>query len=213
MSFVASHGLLTFADNIADNSIFIIDLDGTLLICNSFPIWAKHCLYIFGWRAAWILFVRKILRKSHAQTKENLQKLWMQNASEQDLEKLITALKKKIRPEFAGILEGIKNGKIEAILATSAAAVYATALANSLGFQHAIASELGKPENRAEEKAKNVLELIEKQGWQTRNKIVCTDHIEDLPLMQQSDKNFWFGSKKLLDFHKNSLTNKSKLTN
>ena len=183
MSFVASHGLLTFADNIADNSIFIIDLDGTLLICNSFPIWAKHCL------------------------------LWMQNASEQDLEKLITALKKKIRPEFAGILEGIKNGKIEAILATSAAAVYATALANSLGFQHAIASELGKPENRAEEKAKNVLELIEKQGWQTRNKIVCTDHIEDLPLMQQSDKNFWFGSKKLLDFHKNSLTNKSKLTN
>lgn len=213
MSFVALHGLLTSVDDYAKNSIFIIDLDGTLLECNSFPIFAKHCLFAFGWLAAWILFERKILRKPHAKTKEKLQKLWLEKAIDSDLEKLIAALQQKIRPEFAVILEGIKNGKIDAIIATSAAAVYAIPLANRLGFQYVIASEIGKPENRAEEKAKNVLELIEKQGWQTRNKVVCTDHIEDLPLMHKSDEICWFGSKKLLDYNKKYDIYKFKLTN
>jgi phosphoserine phosphatase len=203
MSFVVSLGRLISVDD-WDNSILIVDLDETLINCNSFPLWVRYCLCFGNLRlkigAASILFQRKILRYSHAKTKNNLQKLWAKFTSEKDLENLIAALQQKINPVFVEALKDIKIGKVDAILATSAAAIYARGFAEKIGFKHILATEIDGEENRADEKARKVLESIAEKGWENRKKIFCTDHLEDLPLMLASDKIIWFGSENDMKF-------------
>jgi len=203
MSSAASLGRLISVDD-WDNSILIIDLDETLITCNSFPLWVKYCLFSGNLRlkigVLRIMLQRKILRYSHAKTKNNLQKLWAKFASEKDLENLTAGLQQKINPVFFEVLEDIKTGRVEAILATSAAAIYARGFAEKIGFKHILASETDGEESRAEEKVRRVLELIEKNGWQSLKKIFCTDHLEDLPLMLLSDKIIWFGSENDMKF-------------
>jgi len=203
MSSVVSLGRLISVDD-WDNSILIIDLDETLITCNSFTLWVKYCLFSNDLRlnfgTLWVMLQRKILRKNHAKTKNNLQKLWVKFASEKDLKNLIAALQKKINPVFEDVLEDIQNGQVVAILATSAVAIYARGFAEKIGFKYILATEIDDKENRADEKARKVLEFIAEKGWQARNKIFCTDHLEDLPLMLASDKIIWFGSENDMNF-------------
>lgn len=185
--------------------ILIIDLDETLLSINSFRIWSAYFLYgkfeelnfqqrsLLWFKAAKIFIERKILRHSHAQTKSALHKLWVQDDNSKALENILIKLEKKIRPNMRGILELISQNKIDAILATAAASLYAEPFAARIGFLHITSTKLNDKENRGEEKSRRVSEFFEKQRWEARKKIFFTDHLEDMPFILKSDKLIWFG--------------------
>lgn len=205
MSSADSHGHLTSKDSSVDSPVLVIDLDETLLSINSFHVWAKYFLfdkfekldfikqYVVKVQAGKIFAERKILGRSHLQTKFALHKLWLEIDDQKALDKVMARLEEKIRPNMRGVLELIEQKKIDAVLATAASSVYAEPFARTIGFSNVIATQLGGKENRAEEKSKNILEFLEKQGWQNRKKIFFTDHPEDTPFIMNCDKLMWFG--------------------
>lgn len=111
------------------------------------------------------------------------------------MQDFLSILQSKIRPDFLPIIEEIKTGGKLAILATSAASIYAKPFGEMLGFPATLASEINGEENRCEEKKRKVLEYIAAHNLQNHKKIVYTDHIEDKPLMEIADEVVWFGNK------------------
>lgn len=187
------------------DAVLVIDLDETLLSINSFPMWAAYSLYgkfdrlRFKQRsklriqAGKIFFKRKILKRSHAQTKEELHKLWLDNHDDSALENILAKLQKKIRPNMLEILELISKSRCDALIATAATSLYAEKFAARIGFANIISTRLNEQENRGEEKARRILEFIAQQKWEGRKKIFFTDHLEDMPFIRKSDKLMWFG--------------------
>lgn len=189
---------------IKDNPVYIFDLDGTLLSQNSFPRWVKYMLCgplkNVRLRALLLMLQRKIAGVSHADTKRKLQALWAW-ALEKDSNKqlhmpFLQSLEKLVRPSLLPLLQEVKQGKMDAILATAAAGEYARPFAELLGFRHALTTPLHHEEwveNIGVQKRDAVLTYLQKQGWQTRPRIFFTDHIEDTPMIEQSDVICWFG--------------------
>ncbi len=187
------------------SAVLIIDLDETLITVNSFRIWADYFLfgkfnkltlpqhYLLSVKAAKILVERKAFGRSHAQTKAALHKLWLEADDKNALENILISLERRIRPNMGDVVQLISGNKIDALLATAAASVYAEPFARRVGFSHVISTKLGQKENRGEEKARNVQEFLVKQGWAERKKIFFTDHLEDMPFIMKSDKLMWFG--------------------
>ena len=196
--------------------ILVIDLDETLLSINSFPIFAKYFLLgkfdnlnfpqrnLLRLKAAKIFAERKVLGRSHAQTKADLHRLWLQTSGINALENIIAKLEQKIRPNMRAVLELIAQGKIDAILATAATALYDEPFAKRAGFTHVLSTNLNGSENRSEEKSRRTQEFLTKQNWVNRKKIFFTDHLEDMPFMQSSDKLMWFGKPEEVQVIKNS---------
>ncbi len=187
------------------NIILVIDLDETLLSINSFPVWAKYFLLgkfdnlnfirrnLMRLKAAKIFAERKALKRSHAKTKAALHKLWLKYNDISALEKILAMLEPTIRPNMLNVMDLIRQSKIDAILATAAASLYAEPFAKKIGFANVISTGLNEAENRSEEKARRAQKFIENKNWQNRKKIFFTDHLEDMPFMLNSDKLMWFG--------------------
>jgi phosphoserine phosphatase len=199
-----------------DKPVLIIDLDETLLEVNSFRLWVDYFLfgkfsgisfskhYMVAVNAAKIMAERKILGKSHYQTKNALQKLWKQTGDNSALLELVARLEKRIRPNMLGLVERIEQKKVDAVMATSAAGVYAVEFGTNIGFSHVLATEIDGEENRSEEKARRVQEFLEKQGWGERKKIFFTDHLEDLPFILACNKLMWFGKEEEIEIIRQS---------
>jgi phosphoserine phosphatase len=194
------------------NGVIVFDLDGTVLSVNSFPLWAMAMVRgrfptLPLWRRAGVsvrairaLLARKAGMISHETLKWRLQRLWQDaargddGAAERDLAGRLARL---IRPELAGVLAAVATGRIEAVLATAAAADYAEALGRSLGFRHVLATprlrEEGSPSTVGVRKRDAVLTYLERRGWGGRPIVFFTDHAEDLPLILRSHTVYWFG--------------------
>ena len=109
-------------------------------------------------------------------------------------------LQRQLRPNLQSLLDLVTSGKVDAVLATAASADYAAGLGERLGFQHVLATPAHRNSddtpNRGPHKRHRVLEFLEGRNWTSRPLILVTDHIDDLPLMRESQLVCWFGSPK-----------------
>jgi phosphoserine phosphatase len=198
--------------SIPPGGVVVFDLDGTVLAVNSFPLWVMRMLrgrfprlpvwrrIVVALQTARALAARKAGMISHETLKWRLQRLWQDavrgdsGAAERDL---VHHLGDFVRPEMAEMLAAVADGRLEAVLATAAAADYAEGLGRSLGFRHILATprqrEEGSPSTVGVRKRDAVLHFLEKHGWGDRPIVFFTDHIEDLPLILRSHTVYWFG--------------------
>jgi len=193
--------------------VLILDLDGTVLSVNSYPRWARRLArgafpHLSGFRrfrvaasAAAVLATRRLQLIGHDRTKWRLQTLWLAatrddgGASEANLRGELLAF---VRPEFQPILAAVREGAIDAVLATAAAEEYARGLGQALGFSYILANRR-PPTPRAasssgQRKCQSVIDFLFAQGWQDRPRILFTDHPDDLPLMRMCQTVYWFGT-------------------
>lgn len=191
----------------------IFDLDGTILSLNSFRLWVSQMITgrfpgMTLWRRA-VLMVnatkalakRKAGLTCHETLKWTLQRHW-QKATQGDggagEREFVQRLCGHVRPELIGLLAAVAEGKIDAVMATAAAADYAEAFGRLLGFSHILATprvrEEGSPSTVGVRKRDAVLAHLAGLGWQSRPIIFFTDHIEDLPLILRSHTVYWFGA-------------------
>jgi phosphoserine phosphatase len=196
-----------------NNSVLIFDLDETILSVNSFPHWVRYMLWgTFGGlgtiaritlslKTVWTLAERKLLCASHIKIKRRLQSLWQQALMKDNtllaLANFNSRLCESVRPQMKDVLQAVRDNRFDALLATAAVSEYADHLAYLLGFQHVLAtpqaSPAPMPENAREQKRDNVLAFLEAQQWNERRRIFFTDHLEDLPLIKESQLVLWFG--------------------
>lgn len=192
--------------------LVILDLDGTILSVNSFRLWVIYLMRArfphlgrvrrlsVTLKAFKALMARKAGLIGHETLKWRLQTLWQavtegdDGAVERDF---IGLLKRFVRPELAPILDAVAAGKIDAVMATAAAADYADGFGRALGFRHVLATprsrKRGEPSTLGVHKRDAVLTFIAGRGWQDRTLVLFTDHADDLPLIRLSRTVYWFG--------------------
>lgn len=186
--------------------VYIFDLDGTVVSCNTFPLWAMHMIraqvphgnrlrgIMTAGAVGQLLLQRKLGRLRHRVLKQRLQKIW-RRATEGDSGdhaiRFAASMERYVRPNMAGLLRQVRGGEIDAVLATAAAGEYGHALGHRLGFAHVLASD--EQDNLGEAKLRGVLAFLTDRQWLQRPRVVFTDHIDDLPLMRACDAVCWFG--------------------
>jgi phosphoserine phosphatase len=193
--------------------VLIFDLDETILAVNSFPLWVRFLMAGpvpgLGWRRRTALSLRvqslALRRKlgfiDHDALLWHLQLAW-RGATETDSEMMASgfqvSLLQQVRPNLKPLLAIVAAGQRDAVLATAAASDYAAGLAQRLGFRYALTTSPDNgaitPRNSGTRKRDRVHALLHQFGWQTRPLVLFTDHIDDLPLMRDSDVVCWFGS-------------------
>lgn len=193
--------------------LMIFDLDGTILSINSFRPWALYMVKArfphltafqrlsVSTRAAATLAARKVGLMSHDACKWRLQRLW-QEATEGDGGRSAVALSRElmtfVRPEMHDVLSLVSAGRVEAVMATAAAGEYAYCLGRMLGFSNVVATPAGRspgePENVGRRKREAVAKLIAERRWERHARILFTDHVDDMPLIELCENVFWFGS-------------------
>ncbi len=187
--------------------VYVLDLDDTILSCNSFPLWAWRMLRgrvprsgrsrqaATSVAVGRLLAQRKLGLLRHAALKRRLQAIW-RRATADDAGAHAAAfaeeLERHVRPNMAGVLGLVRRGEVDAVLATAAAGEYAHALGARLGFAAVLASDDGS-DNLGAEKCRRVLAFLAQRGWSERPRVLFTDHVDDLPLMRVSDVVCWFG--------------------
>jgi phosphoserine phosphatase len=198
-------------DDAYNMPIVVFDMDGTILRVNSFPLWV---LFLIGGRVPglglrrrlrlslqcqWLLIRRKLLHDSHDELLFRLQRAW-EAATGGDINavRFENTLLRRVRTNLASVLQMVASKQIDAVLATAAAADYAESLGRRLGFLDVLATSsrrnLGEANNSGVRKREGVLALLKQRGWDARPIILFTDHMDDLPLMHESDVVCWFGS-------------------
>jgi phosphoserine phosphatase len=197
--------------------VLICDLDGTILRSNSFPLWILYLmggrLPEFGLRSrlALSLKVQKLLLQrrlggiEHERLMRGVQQAWHiagHRAADGAADRIATLLRKRVRPAFEPLLQQINAGEFDAVLATAAAAEYAEPLALQLGFRHVLTTPGRLPPdgllNKGAEKLRRVQDFLAGRRWQDRARVLLTDHVDDLPLLQHCHAAGWFGSAEML---------------
>lgn len=194
------------------HSVVILDLDGTVLSVNSFRHWVAYMLRAqyprmaagrrlgLALRAGGALAARKAGLTGHEALKRRLQDVWGRAVSGDGgaaVADFNDRLLRHVRPEMAPVLEAAGDGRIDAVLATAAAADYARDLGRLLGIPDVLATPAGRgagtPSNIGPHKRDTVLDFLARRGWSDRPRILFTDHEDDLPLIAVSDTVYWFG--------------------
>ena len=198
--------------------VLIFDLDGTIIRRNSFPIWAAMMLGLrshglaCGQRAGAVS--RGAAPAAGAQAAPastttpccaGCRPSGSVAAAQPGVtiaEHLQTRLWDLVRPNLAPILRLVAEDVMDGILATAAAGDYAIPLGANWAFPHIIATgverEPDEPHNSGAHKRDRVLALLRERGWSERPRIFFNDHLDDLPLMQESQAVCWFGSNREL---------------
>jgi phosphoserine phosphatase len=190
--------------------VLVFDLDGTILCCNSFPLWTLFLMTgrvgvrhrgLLSLRVLSLLLQRKIGRLSHDEFQRCLQAAWQAATAGRDPDltsRFEAVLLRRVRANMRACLDLIVERQLDAVLATAAAADYAEAFGRRLGFRHVLATRsgrsVGEPSNSGVMKRQRVVALLRDIGWCGRPLILFTDHIDDLPLIQACGVVCWFGS-------------------
>ncbi len=180
----------------------ILDLDGTLLRCNSFTLFVKFLFRRIPRLRPFLLAVvalRKARLISHAEAKERIilrsrdainrvqspddspfcksPKLQRRGTRPDLLQDFLSLLREHINPEVAALIPEADR----TILATAAPALYALPFARMIGIPEATASHPGEPENKGEQKLASVRRL---GVTFDADVTVVSDHTDDLPLFK-----------------------------
>lgn len=158
----------------------IVDLDGTLVSCNSFTKFVKflYCKYpSLRMRLVPIVLRRKLRLISHHQAKEEIINLALPVISTQAISEFVDSLMRYVNDGVVDMTANIPRK----ILATAAPEIYVKIIAQRMGFSEYCATRPGLPENCGEEKLRNVLKL---GVVFDENTLVITDSSDDAPLMK-----------------------------
>ena len=151
----------------------VLDLDGTLLSCNTFGKYVRYLMFHYP-SMIFISLIRKMRLISHETAKRLIMNV---NVSEDRINLFIDTLLPFLRRELLGRFKGY-----EIILATAAPEGYVKILAQRLGINRFCATKKNGPENKGEEKLKNVVGILSKENMELY--AVVTDHHDDLPLLE-----------------------------
>ncbi len=158
----------------------VVDLDGTLVTCNSFTEFVKFLFRRFPCvRVSLIKIValRKMRIISHHGAKERIVAIASNRLSAADIDDFVESLCKRINRKVRDII----GGSAGALLATAAPEMYVERFAAKVGISEFCATEQGKPENKERHKLDNIL----KSGVVfDENMVVVTDHSDDIPLLR-----------------------------
>ncbi len=158
----------------------IVDLDGTLVGCNSFTEFVK---FVFrrhpGVRLFLILTVmrRKLRLISHHEAKERILSRARGFITVKDLDDFTGFLYSRINLKVLDIVKSDSH----AILASAAPELYARPFGRKAGISVISASRPHETENRGERK---LADVIRQGAVFDRNTVVITDHHDDLPLLK-----------------------------
>lgn len=176
----------------------VIDLDGTLLLGNSFERY-----YFFLLRRAFqegrllcllrllaLLLGRKLRFYSHSCFKQRV--LMQKGLDEQQLQIFVDTLVKEVNPEVLELYKDYRSRDYYTCLATAAPLVYARIIGDKFGFDAvcATASVNGNyadgswVENIRENKLAYVDSFLARKGVSID--VVITDHHDDLPLIKRA---------------------------
>lgn len=153
----------------------VIDLDGTLVRCNSFSLYVRqmmwHCPMMMVYAA-----MRKLRLISHARAKQLIMAV---NVTDTMVDAFVDVLQTYVRAEL------LKHDADEVVvLATAAPNMYAEILAQRFGIKYCVASNVGAPENKGEEKCESVKALLKRENLELYR--VITDHVDDYPLLREN---------------------------
>jgi phosphoserine phosphatase len=193
--------------------VLIFDLDGTLLRCNSFPHWVLFLTIgrlpglgprrrmALSLRVIRLMLRRKIGWMHHDELQRRLQVAWQAataDGGKARTDRFEATLVRQLRPNVRSCLDLVAERQLDAVLATAAAADYAEALGRRLGFRHVLATRSGRlagePANAGAAKRQKVADFLCDIGWCKRQRILFTDHIDDVPLIRDCNVVCWFGS-------------------
>lgn len=162
----------------------IIDLDGTLVDCNTFTEFVRYLFMtvpkIRG-RIAYVVALRKLRLISHHEAKRRIVTLASKALEKRDIDYFVNKMITRVRPSLFRSLEVSER----VILATAAPEIYAIPLASALGIREITATSNDGPENRGTTKLRNVERLGVKFDEDT---VVITDHHDDLPLLRRNER-------------------------
>ena len=170
------------ANEVSTMTTLVIDLDGTLIDCNSFTAFVKHLfaqlpearLNIFS-----IVLLRKLRLITHLEAKRRIVSIAQKHLQKVDIDKFIDKLSTHLRPALQRRIDAADR----VILATAAPEIYVIPLARRLGINEVTATQADGAESRGTVKLRNV----EKAGVTfDRDTVVITDHYDDLPLLQRN---------------------------
>jgi phosphoserine phosphatase len=197
--------------------LLICDLDGTILRGNSFPLWILWLMVgrlpelglrvrvMLSLQVQKLLLQRRLGRIEHARLMREVQQAWhiaSQGVADSAADRVPALLRRQVRPAFEPVLQQIAAGEIDAVLATAAAAEYAQPLGLQLGFRYVLATPCRLPPggalNHGAEKLRRVQRFLAGRKWEERSRVLLTDHIDDLPLLQHCHAVGWFGSAEML---------------
>ena len=201
--------------------VLLVDLDGTLLRGNSFHMWLKYI--VTGglktvaatprWRCRFNVLLFSAMRFSrlldHAAWKRLVQKAWaaamdVSRDPAGELDGFLSDLKVRIDRNLLSEIHEAQANQTIAVLTTAAPAEYANVLAENLGFDAIVATPRGDSahwcHNIGTVKKHRTLALLKDRRWHARRRILYTDHLDDLPLMAESEKIHlvWENSEKAL---------------
>lgn len=121
-----------------------------------------------------ISLIRKMRLISHETAKQLIMNV---DVPEDRINKFVDFLLSFLRRDLIG-----KFRNYEIILATAAPVCYVKILTQRLGISLFCATTNAGPENKGEEKLKNVLEILSRENLKLH--AVVTDHHDDLPLLE-----------------------------
>jgi len=192
--------------------VLIFDLDGTILRVNSFPRWVLFLIAGFvpglgmrrrltlSLRAQALLCGRKFGGLTHDELRRGLRRAWhaaTQFQADTMAHRFQLALLRHVRPGLRPLLKMVEAECVDAVLATAAAAEYASEFGRQLGFRHVLAGSSGRAGagtiSTGQRKRDQVRKFLAARGWQERTLVLLTDHIDDLPLMRECGLVCWFG--------------------
>lgn len=172
----------------------VIDLDGTLLDCNTFRLYITAMLGLTARRGhlidmmTIIVFValRGVRIISHAEMKRSILRTTARHATDEWLRDFSSKLFTHSNKRVLDVINYYKEKSYGVIIATAAPANYATWIADRVHIGVCLATSMDVDgewsEFSGERKLEGVMQYLNKSGGELAT--VVTDHYDDLPLMK-----------------------------
>lgn len=173
-----------------------VDLDGTLVTCNSMHIFMKRLPAVLLKRHAvgaccaslWWMGCRLMKMTSHKDMKWHLTKIARKHLLDSDWEKMATRMFENVNPLVREYVDSPSREKCAKYIATAAMEEYALPLSRLLGYEGAVATRFAdeKPEYeemRGVSKLHGIQALLNEE--RLRLESFLTDHYDDIPTARE----------------------------